>query len=262
MDEAHEMLALAKRLSNLATRQSQVDTMMLGVAAAIQRGGDFEEAAKRYRHLVDNGDPETVPLAAFSLGVVSQSLRRPADARAAYEIAMDDRWPNPSAKAAFNLGLRNQQEGNLHESARCFSRAIEIDDPEVTPVASRSLGEVLHKLGDREGSVRAYERAHNNADGDAQAAAETTISRALALIGAESYPEALDFLYDVMTGPVKGPAARAAAMGALVAVTTDDVERQEAFLSHMFRLCGVQQVNDVMTALGYGEGETAPDPQG
>lgn len=72
MAEAREMLAMAERLrSNLAVPRSEADTAMLAVAAAVQRGGDFEEAAERYRHLVDNGDPETVPLAAFSLGVVS-----------------------------------------------------------------------------------------------------------------------------------------------------------------------------------------------
>ena len=89
-------------------------------AAALQKSGDFEEAAAAYRRFLD-AHPANVE-ARSNLGVVLMRLGRYEEAIAAYQTALSiDSW-NPTVR--LNLGLAYYKSDQLADAVQTFKRVL------------------------------------------------------------------------------------------------------------------------------------------
>ena len=114
-------LPLALVAATLAgTRPAGAQEPSFDSAAALQKSGDFEEAAAAYRRFLD-AHPANVE-ARSNLGVVLMRLGRYEEAIAAYQTALSiDSW-NPTVR--LNLGLAYYKSDQLADAVQTFKRVL------------------------------------------------------------------------------------------------------------------------------------------
>lgn len=107
----------------------------------VQRG-DNDEAERLWRQAMASNDPDISPMAAVNLGAALAIWKRPDEAQAVLQVAIDSRHPNEAPAALLRRGIIYYQQGDYTTARSVFSAVRAIGHREFSPQATRFLFEL------------------------------------------------------------------------------------------------------------------------
>jgi tetratricopeptide (TPR) repeat protein len=162
--------------------------------------------------------------AAFNRGFAFHRQGETADARDAYQQAIDSGHPRIGGKAARNLGLLLLDAGDTQGARTAFEKAVALGDPQVAPRAAYQLGKLLLTQGDPDGARAAFELVAERGEGANVAAAALYVGQNMMDHGDPAAAEA--FLRIALDG--EDPVASCAAAVNLGAIFVRRGEKERA----------------------------------
>ncbi len=125
---------------------------LLAEAQELHQAGRFEEALTKYDELLA-GDP-TVYQVNLNRGAVLRELNRLDEAKAAYQVVLDQEPAN--AGALVSMADMAVKDGDLDEAVGYFEQAVSATDDEIIPF---NVGQIYFQNGEMEKAVEYYELA-------------------------------------------------------------------------------------------------------
>jgi len=119
------------------SRAVPAEAETVGVAAYTR--GDLDAAENAWTKVVDSGDPELAPIAAYNLGVLFAEQGDFTRAKEAYQQAIDSEDPDKASKAAVNLGLLFSRQGDFIRAKEAYQQAIDSGHADMAPKAASAL---------------------------------------------------------------------------------------------------------------------------
>jgi len=160
------------------SEQAPAAAFNLGVLLTQQ--GDPDGAAVAYQHAIDSGHHHLAPKAAVNLGVLLARQGDPDGAAVAYQRAIDSGHLPQASTAALNLGLLLAEHGDPDGACAAFQRAIDSGHPDAAPSAAVNLGLLHQQQGDSHGARAAYQHAINSGHHDEAPGAAVNLGLLLA----------------------------------------------------------------------------------
>jgi len=139
-------------------RQNAADVYGLGSRLAEQ--GDTAEARAAYQKAIDTGHPDYAPAAGVRLGALLAGQGDTAGAQAAYRKAIDSGHPEHAPNAAVNLGALLAGQGDKAGARAAYQKAIDSGHSRYARQAAAGLESLLAGQGD----FTAAETARQNAN--------------------------------------------------------------------------------------------------
>ena len=222
--------------------------------------GDCAAAEENYRAALRLNPKSQVAL--LGLGVLLNTLRRPAEAEALLRTAAENvARPAPwQAKVAASLGLSLDLQGRNEEAIDAWRRAVALDPTQEE--AHRELNALLYRMGRQDEFLTSYDEAAGRTSGAAERGA-LLLQKAGFLIDAERFEEARDCFAQLAAaaphsaGPQNGLAAAYAGLGRLdaaIAAYEKSLALQPDDWATRVRLaCVLLQTGESRRALGLTE---------
>jgi len=224
--QPHVQVHLGRILAQAGRHQDAIDVLQAAVQpdlfdafvilAQVQFTiGDLAAAEENYRAALRLNPKSQVAL--LGLGVLLNTLRRPAEAEALLRTAAENvARPAPwQAKVAASLGQSLDLQGKPQEAIDAWRRAIALDPTQEE--AHRELNALLYRMGRQDEFLTSYDEAA----GGAAARGALLLQKAAFLIDAERFEEARDCFAQLAAaaprsaGPQNGLAAAHAGLGRL-----------------------------------------------
>ena len=221
---------------------------------------DLAAAEQNYRAALRLNPKSQVAL--LGLGVLLNTLRRPAEAEALLRTAAENvARPAPwQAKVAASLGLSLDLQGRGEEAIDAWRHAIALDPTHED--AHRELNALLYRMGRQDEFLASYDEAAGRTSG-AAARGALLLQKAGFLIDAERFEEARDCFAQLAAaaphsaGPQNGLAAACAGLGRLdaaIAAYEKSLALQPDDWATRVRLaCVLLQTGESRRALGLTE---------
>jgi tetratricopeptide (TPR) repeat protein len=228
-NQPHVQVHLGRLLAQAGKHRDAIDVL----AAAVQPDlfdafvilaqvqftiGDLAAAEENYRSALRLNPKSQVAL--LGLGVLLNTLRRPAEAEALLRTAAENvARPAPwQAKVAASLGLSLDLQGKSDAAIDAWRHAIALDPTQED--AHRELNALLYRMGRQGEFLASYDEAVRRTSGAAERGA-LLLQKATFLIDAERFAEARDCFAQLAAaaprsaGPQNGLAAAYAGLGQL-----------------------------------------------
>jgi tetratricopeptide (TPR) repeat protein len=116
----------------------------------MSEAGDVEGASAAYRKAIASGHAEHAPKASINLAHLLFDRGEFQEGRTILERVLEDGPDDYIPRAAFNLGAELQAVGDMPGAVRAYRSAVATGDAELGPQAATNLGGLLFEMGEAE----------------------------------------------------------------------------------------------------------------